>query len=94
MSSIAIASWATLRSKPWRAMNSSIESNSDSLRPSISTIRLSRIIKEGFGSFNPLNATKPSSGAGVAKPSKLTRCSFMNRKRPIGSLLVMRYKLA
>ena len=79
---------------PCRAMNSSIESKSDSLRPSISTIRLSRIFMDGFGSFNPLKATKPSSGAGVAKPSKFTRCSFMNRKRPIGSLFVMRYRLA
>ena len=49
---------------------------------------------DGDGSFKPLNATRPNSGAGAAKPSKLTRCSFIKRKRPIGSFWVMPGMLA
>ena len=70
-------------------MKESMESNSDSVRPSNSVMRPSVITNDGAGSFGPLNATKPSSGAGVAKPSRFTRCSFMKRKRPIGSFVVM-----
>ena len=57
-------------------------------------MRPESITNDGAGSFRPLNATRPNSGAGVANPSRLTRCSFMKRKRPIGSLEVMPDMLA
>ncbi len=61
-SSAAIASSATGMSMAWRAMNSSIRSNSCSARPSSSTILPSAILMDGSGSSGPAIAIRPSSG--------------------------------
>ena len=69
--SSAIASSATVTSSPWRAMNSSIRSNSSSGFPSSSTTRPCSIRRLGSGSKGLENATRPSTGSSGTRLSRL-----------------------
>ncbi len=70
-SSSAIASSATARSMPRRAMNSSSRSNSASGLPSSSTTRPSSMRSDGSGSFGLANAISPSAGSSGTRLSRL-----------------------
>ncbi len=80
----AMASAAASRSRPCRAINSSIASKLVSGTPSISTTRPAATTRPGSGSWGERSATRPRSTSSTANPSRLTRCLSMNRTRPTG----------